>query len=102
LLGRELAWSSSPYEKEKREWKKGSIATKLVERLTLLPLILAGKRPAGKKLLLALDGSEGSWHVSEPIGWSDKEETGFKSIHGSGDEFKWWLVLLFVLGALLL
>jgi nucleotide-binding universal stress UspA family protein len=41
----------------------GSVATKLVERLSFLPLILAGRKPAGNKILLALDGSEGSWRA---------------------------------------
>ena len=46
----------------------GSVATKLVERLSFLPLILAGRKPAGKKILLALDGSEGSWRALDFVG----------------------------------
>jgi nucleotide-binding universal stress UspA family protein len=38
----------------------GSVATKLVEKLSFLPLILAGRKPPGNKILLAFDGSEGS------------------------------------------
>lgn len=41
----------------------GSVATKLVGKLTFLPLILAGKKPPGDKILLAFDGSEGSWRA---------------------------------------
>ena len=46
----------------------GSVATKLVEKLTFLPLILAGRKPAGSKIMLAFDGSEGSWHALNFVG----------------------------------
>ena len=46
----------------------GSVATKLVERLSFLPLILAGRKPAGNKILLAFDGSEGSWRAVDFVG----------------------------------
>lgn len=38
----------------------GSVATKLVEKLTFLPLILVGRKPPGNKILLGFDGSEGA------------------------------------------
>jgi len=38
----------------------GSVATKLVEKLTFMPLVLVGKKPAGNKILLGFDGSEGA------------------------------------------
>jgi len=46
----------------------GSVATKLVERLSFLPLILAGRKPPGNKILLAFDGSEGSWRAVDFVG----------------------------------
>ncbi|MEJ2727751.1 MAG: universal stress protein [Deltaproteobacteria bacterium] len=38
----------------------GSVATKLIERLFFIPLILAGRKPPGNKILIAFDGSEGA------------------------------------------
>ena len=38
----------------------GSVATKLVEKLFFIPLILAGRKPPGNKILIAFDGSEGA------------------------------------------
>ena len=38
----------------------GGVATKLIERLFFIPLILAGRKPPGNKILLAFDGSEGA------------------------------------------
>lgn len=46
----------------------GSVATKLVEKLTFLPLILAGREPPGKKILLGFDGSEGSRRAVDFVG----------------------------------
>ena len=46
----------------------GSVATKLVERLSFLPLILAGRKPAGNRILLTVDGSEGSWRAVDFVG----------------------------------
>jgi nucleotide-binding universal stress UspA family protein len=46
----------------------GSVATKLVEKLFFLPLILAGRKPPGDKILLAFDGSEGSWRAVDFVG----------------------------------
>jgi nucleotide-binding universal stress UspA family protein len=46
----------------------GSVATKLVERLSFLPLILAGRKPVGNRILLAFDGSEGSQRAVDFVG----------------------------------
>jgi nucleotide-binding universal stress UspA family protein len=46
----------------------GSVATKLLEKLSFLPLILAGRKPPGNKILLAFDGSEGSWGAVDFVG----------------------------------
>lgn len=46
----------------------GSVATKLVGKLSFLPLILAGKMSPGDKILLAFDGSEGSWRAVDFVG----------------------------------
>jgi nucleotide-binding universal stress UspA family protein len=41
----------------------GSVATKLIEKLSFIPLILAGRKSSGNKILLAFDGSEGAWRA---------------------------------------
>lgn len=46
----------------------GSVATKLVEKLPFLPLILAGSKQPGNKILLGFDGSEGSWRSVDFVG----------------------------------
>lgn len=50
----------------------GSIATKLVARLDKIPVWVVGGQPQGKKMLVALDSSEGSMrvvdHVADSIG----------------------------------
>lgn len=50
----------------------GSIATKLVSRLEKIPVWVVGGQPQGKKMLVALDSSEGSLrvvdHVADIIG----------------------------------
>jgi nucleotide-binding universal stress UspA family protein len=46
----------------------GSVATKLIEKLSFLPLILAGRKPPGNKILLAFDGSEGSRGAVDFVG----------------------------------
>jgi nucleotide-binding universal stress UspA family protein len=38
----------------------GSVATKLIEKLLFIPVILAGRKPPGNKILIAFDGSEGA------------------------------------------
>jgi len=46
----------------------GSVSTKLVERISFIPLILAGRTPPGNKILLAFDGSEGSQRAVDFVG----------------------------------
>lgn len=46
----------------------GSVATKLIEKLSFLPLILAGREPPGNRILLAFDGSEGAWRAVDFVG----------------------------------
>ena len=46
----------------------GSVATKLVEKLTFVPLILVGKRKPNKKFLLAVDGSENAARAVNFVG----------------------------------
>ncbi len=38
----------------------GSVANKLIENLSFIPIVIAGQKPADRKLLLAVDGSEGA------------------------------------------
>jgi nucleotide-binding universal stress UspA family protein len=57
----------------------GSVATKLVEKLSLIPLVVVGKQPKQGAVLLAMDGSEGAMravdHVGALLGRSDFEVT---------------------------
>lgn len=46
----------------------GSVATKLVQKLTFVPLVLAGRKAPGHKILLGFDGSEGSWRAVDFVG----------------------------------
>ena len=46
----------------------GSVATKLIEKLSFIPLILVGRKPPGNKLLLAFDGSEGAMRAVDFVG----------------------------------
>jgi nucleotide-binding universal stress UspA family protein len=46
----------------------GSVATKLIEKLSFLPVILVGRRPVDKKILLAFDGSAGAMHMVDFVG----------------------------------
>jgi nucleotide-binding universal stress UspA family protein len=46
----------------------GSVATKLIEKLTFEPVVLAGRKPPGNKILLAFDGSEGARHAVDFVG----------------------------------
>jgi len=38
----------------------GSVATKLMERLSFCPLIIVGRKPISRRVLIAVDGSEGA------------------------------------------
>ena len=46
----------------------GSVATKLIEKLSFIPLILVGRKPPGNKILLAFDGSEGAIRAVDFVG----------------------------------
>ena len=46
----------------------GSVTTKLVEKISFIPLILAGRIPPGNKLMIAFDGSDGAWQSVEFVG----------------------------------
>ena len=46
----------------------GSVATKLLTNITFLPLILVGKLPANKKILLAYDGSDNAGRAVQFVG----------------------------------
>lgn len=41
----------------------GSVATKLIQRLTYLPILIAGVHPPGKRALIAFDGSPGAFRA---------------------------------------
>ena len=56
----------------------GSVAAKLVEKLTFLPLMLVGRKAPGNKILLGFDGSEGSLHAVDFVG-STLGGFGFKA-----------------------
>ena len=66
----------------------GSVATKLVEKLTFIPLILVGKRIPNQKILLAFDGSENSKSavnfVGSLLGGFDYEVSLFHVIRSNG------------------
>jgi nucleotide-binding universal stress UspA family protein len=67
----------------------GSVATKLIEKLNFIPLILAGKRAPNHKILLAYDGSENAGRatkfVGSLLGRLDYEVTLFNVIRSNGD-----------------
>jgi nucleotide-binding universal stress UspA family protein len=46
----------------------GSVAVKMVEKLSFIPLLLVGKKPPGNKIMLAFDGSEGSRRAVDFLG----------------------------------
>jgi nucleotide-binding universal stress UspA family protein len=67
----------------------GSVATKLVAKLTFVPLILVGKRTPNNKVLLACDGSENAAGVLEFVGsllgGFDYEVSLFHVIRSNGE-----------------
>jgi nucleotide-binding universal stress UspA family protein len=67
----------------------GSVATKLLEKLTFIPLIMVGKRTANKKILLAFDGSENAGSavnfVGSILGRLDYEVSLFHVIRSNGE-----------------
>ncbi|MGD8259090.1 MAG: universal stress protein, partial [Desulfobacterales bacterium] len=66
----------------------GSVATKLVEKLTFIPLILVGKRIPNKKILMAFDGSENAARavnfVGSLLGEFDYEVRLFHVVRSNG------------------
>jgi len=67
----------------------GSVATKLITKLTFLPLILVGKQTPNNKILLAFDGSENAQRavnfVGSLLGKVDYEVSLFNAIRSNGD-----------------
>ncbi len=65
----------------------GSIASKLLERVSFTPLFIVGRNPKGGKLLLAFDGSEYGMRmvdfVGQMLGKSGLESTLLHVIRGS-------------------
>jgi nucleotide-binding universal stress UspA family protein len=74
-----------------KELVLGSVATKLVEKLSFIPLIVVGKKPKQGALLLAMDGSEGAMkavdHVGALLGASDLEVTLIHVIRGNNSGY---------------
>ena len=46
----------------------GSVATKLIERVDFMPLIIAGKNPQGRKILIGFDGSQDAMKAVDFVG----------------------------------
>jgi nucleotide-binding universal stress UspA family protein len=67
----------------------GSVATKLIAKLTFLPLILVGKRTPNNNILLAFDGSENAASavdfVGSLLGGLDYEVSLFHVIRSNGE-----------------
>jgi len=67
----------------------GSVATKIVHKLTFLPLLMIGSIPPDKKILVALDRSETAMRavnfVAETLGGFDFKITLFHVIRGNWD-----------------
>jgi nucleotide-binding universal stress UspA family protein len=67
----------------------GSVATKLLEKLTFIPLILVGKQTPNNKILLAFDGSENAASavnfVGSLLGEFDYEVSLFNVIRSNGE-----------------
>jgi nucleotide-binding universal stress UspA family protein len=68
----------------------GSVATKLLERLSFLPIILVGKRTPNHKILLAFDGSENAVNAVKfagaLLGGFDYEVSLFHVIRSDGEK----------------
>jgi nucleotide-binding universal stress UspA family protein len=67
----------------------GSVATKMVEKLSFIPLILVGKRTPNTKILLAFDGSENAASAvkfaGSLLGGFDYEVSLFHVIRSNGE-----------------
>jgi len=46
----------------------GSVATKLIEKLAFVPILIAGRKPPGRRILIAVDGSEDSLRAVDFMG----------------------------------
>ena len=46
----------------------GSVAAKLVDKIVFVPLILVGKKPPGKKVLMGFDGSQDAMRTVDFVG----------------------------------
>jgi nucleotide-binding universal stress UspA family protein len=68
----------------------GSVATKLIEKLSFLPVILVGRRPVDNRILLAFDGSPGAMRavdfVGSTLGGFDYEVCLVHVIRGNGEK----------------
>jgi len=69
-----------------KELVVGSVATKIVQKLSFLSLMMIGKIPPNEKILLALDGSENAMravdHVASTLGGFDYQITLLHVIRG--------------------
>jgi nucleotide-binding universal stress UspA family protein len=67
----------------------GSVATKLISKLTFLPFILVGKHPSNNRILLAFDGSDNAQRavnfVGALLGGFDYEVSLFNVIRSNGE-----------------
>jgi len=66
----------------------GSVATKLLEKLTFLPMLIAGQIHPGKKILIAFDGSTSAMHavdfVASTLGGCDCDAHLLYVLRGDG------------------
>jgi nucleotide-binding universal stress UspA family protein len=64
----------------------GSVASKVVQKMSFLPLLMIGSVPADKKLLVAMDGSENALQavnfVADTLGGFDFRITLFHAVRG--------------------
>ena len=50
------------------EFLVGSVAVKLIDKLSFVPVLIAGRKPVGNNLLVAMDGSEGAMRAVDFVG----------------------------------
>jgi nucleotide-binding universal stress UspA family protein len=46
----------------------GSVAVKLMAKLSFVPVVISGRKPPKSKILIAIDGSQGSWRAVDFVG----------------------------------
>jgi nucleotide-binding universal stress UspA family protein len=72
-----------------KEMVLGNVATKLIAKLTFIPLILVGKRTPNRTILLAFDGSENAVNAAKFVGLLlggfDYEVSLFSVIRSNGE-----------------